>query len=66
MKQLKSFTKKELKINPRQVQIFTPTPSTYSTLMYYTGKDPFTDSNIFVEKNFKEKERQKQSLYNHG
>ncbi len=62
MKQLKNFTKKELKINPRQVQIFTPTPSTYSTLMYYTEKDPFTGANIFVEKNFKEKEKQKKII----
>ena len=62
MKQLKTFTKKELKINPRQVQIFTPTPSTYSTLMYYTGKDPFTESDIFVEKNFKGKEKQKKII----
>ncbi len=62
MKQLKDFTKKELKINPRQVQIFTPTPSTYSTLMYYTGKDPFTGSNIFVEKDFKGKEKQKKII----
>ncbi len=62
MKQLKSFTKKRLKINPRQVQIFTPTPSTYSTLMYYTGKDPFTDSKIFVERNLKAKEDQKKII----
>jgi radical SAM superfamily enzyme YgiQ (UPF0313 family) len=62
MKQLKVFTKNRLKINPRQVQIFTPTPSTYSTLMYYTGKDPFTGSNIFVEKSLKAKESQKKEI----
>lgn len=62
MKQLKTFTKKELKINPRQVQIFTPTPSTYSTLMYYTGIDPFSGSKIFVEKNPREKEKQKKII----
>jgi uncharacterized radical SAM protein YgiQ len=62
MKQLKEFTIRVLKINPRQVQIFTPTPSTYSTLMYYTEKDPFTESGIFVEKNFREKEKQKKIL----
>ncbi|MCP3898391.1 MAG: YgiQ family radical SAM protein, partial [Desulfobacteraceae bacterium] len=59
MQQLKSFTKKELKMNPRQVQIFTPTPSTYSTLMYYTETDPFSDLKIFVEKDPKQKEKQK-------
>ncbi len=62
MKQLKIFTKKRLRINPRQVQIFTPTPSTYSTLMYYTEKDPFTRAHIFVEKNHRAREIQKRIL----
>jgi uncharacterized radical SAM protein YgiQ len=65
MKQLKNFTKEELKINPRQVQIFTPTPSTYSTLMYYTGINPFSESknsNIFVEKDPRKKEVQKKII----
>ncbi len=59
---MKNFIKKELKINPEQVQIFTPTPSTYSTLMYYTGIDPFTNKKIFVEKNKNAKEKQKNMI----
>jgi uncharacterized radical SAM protein YgiQ len=59
MYRLKEYTSKELKLNPEQVQIFTPTPSTYSTLMYYTGIDPFTGKVIYVEKNLKKKGRQK-------
>jgi len=59
MYRLKEYTSKELKINPEQVQIFTPTPSTYSTLMYYTEIDPFTGEAIYVEKNLKKKGRQK-------
>jgi radical SAM superfamily enzyme YgiQ (UPF0313 family) len=59
MKQLKSFTSQKLKTNPEQVQIFIPLPSTYSALMYYTEKDPFTGQKIFVEKNIKRKEIQK-------
>ncbi|MCK5542198.1 MAG: YgiQ family radical SAM protein [Desulfobacterales bacterium] len=62
MKQLKEFTKKKLKINPLQVQIFTPTPSTYSTLMYHTSIDPFSGSKIFVEKDLKGKEKQKKII----
>ena len=62
MNRLKQFTREELKINPRQVQIFTPTPSTYSTLMYYTEKDPFTGERVFVEKSLKARERQKKIL----
>ncbi|TET04233.1 MAG: YgiQ family radical SAM protein, partial [Candidatus Atribacteria bacterium] len=59
MHRLKEYTSKELKLNPEQVQIFTPTPSTYSTLMYYTEIDPFTGKAIYVEKNLKKKGRQK-------
>ncbi len=59
MRQLKRFVSKTLKLNPEQVQVFTPTPSTYSALMYYTEMDPFTHRPIFVEKDLRRKERQK-------
>jgi radical SAM superfamily enzyme YgiQ (UPF0313 family) len=63
MKQLRHFTGSTLKINPRQVQIFTPTPSTVSTLMYCTGLDPFTGKSVFVEKNTKNREKQKAQMF---
>jgi uncharacterized radical SAM protein YgiQ len=50
MRELKSFATRELKINPRQIQIFTPLPSTYSSLMYFTEIDPATGKKIFVER----------------
>ncbi|KUG21995.1 fe-s oxidoreductase [hydrocarbon metagenome] len=56
---LKSFAGRELKTNPRQVQIFTPLPSTYSSLMYFTETDPFSGKKIFVEKKTDKKQRQK-------
>ena len=59
MDRLRVFTARELKITPEQVQIFTPIPSTYSTLMYYTGNDPFTGEKLFVERDMKGKEHQK-------
>ena len=59
MARLKRFTSQKLRINPEQVQIFTPTPSTYSTLMYCTELDPWTREPIFVEKEFRGKQRQK-------
>ena len=62
MRRLKKFASKELKIKPEQVQIFTPTPSTYSTLMYWTQKDPFTGEPCFVEKDINRKNRQKSIL----
>jgi uncharacterized radical SAM protein YgiQ len=57
---LKRFASQELHLSPEQVQIFTPSPSTYSSLMYYTGLDPFTRQPIFVEKDMGKRERQKQ------
>jgi len=62
MENLKKFTSKELKINPEQVQIFTPLPSTYSALMYYTGKNPFNGKDIYVEYKPSERTRQKDIL----
>ncbi|MFH2060789.1 MAG: YgiQ family radical SAM protein [Pseudomonadota bacterium] len=59
---LKEFTQKKLNIIPEQVQIFTPSPSTYSTLMYATGYDPFSMTSIFVEKDPVKKERQKNAV----
>jgi uncharacterized radical SAM protein YgiQ len=59
MHKLKDFSSQKLKINPEQVQIFLPAPSTYSALMYYTEMDPFTGTPLFVEKEPRNKERQK-------
>ncbi|HQL81301.1 MAG TPA: YgiQ family radical SAM protein, partial [Spirochaetota bacterium] len=62
MRALAQFTRKELHLAPEQVQIFTPLPSTWSTVMYYTGIDPFTGEYIFVERDMREKEKQKRAL----
>ncbi|HEY9190553.1 MAG TPA: YgiQ family radical SAM protein [Sulfurovum sp.] len=59
MHELKRFTTEELKMNPEQAQIFTPTPGTYSAVMYYTEMDPVTRKKIFVEKDIHRKEKQK-------
>jgi uncharacterized radical SAM protein YgiQ len=66
MHKLKKFASRKLRINPEQVQIFTPTPSTYSSLMYYTELDPFTGKKIFVEKNLQRKSRQKDIVVQKG
>jgi len=62
MENLKKFASRELNTNPEQVQIFTPTPSTYSTLMYYTEMDPYTGKKLFVEKDTGKKQKQKDIL----
>jgi uncharacterized radical SAM protein YgiQ len=60
MDELENFVKKELKLNPEQVQIFNPTPGTYSSVMYHTGLNPFTLKPIFVAKGLREKRLQKE------
>jgi len=44
------------------VQIFTPTPMTRSTCMYYTGKDPLTGEEVYVPRTFEEKKVQKRLI----
>ncbi len=59
MRELKSFASQELKTHPEQVQIYTPLPSTWSALMYWTGIDPASGKKIFVEKDPAKKQKQK-------
>ena len=54
---------KSLGIKPEQVQDFTPTPMTLSTLMYYTGFDPYTGKKIFVARDIEVKRKQKQYFF---
>lgn len=44
---------------PQQVQDFYPTPSTISTVMYYTGLDPRDGKKVYVVKNPHEKAMQR-------
>jgi len=59
MMKLKDFVGSVLKLNPQQVQVFTPLPSTWSAVMYHTGKDPFTGRSLSVVKDIAGKVRQK-------
>jgi len=62
MRELKQFARKQLRIIPRQVQIFTPTPATISTLMYWTGYNPLTGEPCYVERDSKARQAQKEIL----
>ncbi len=62
MRKLREFATNKLQLKPEQVQVFTPTPSTYSTLMYWTERDPFTGKKCFVEKGAGGREKQKSAL----
>jgi uncharacterized radical SAM protein YgiQ len=54
---------KSMGIKPEQVQDFTPTPMTLSTLMYYTGLDPFTGKKVYVARSIEDKRKQKDSFF---
>ena len=59
MVDLSNFCRNRLKTNPEQIQIFTPTPSTVSTMMYYTRRDWDDKNNIKAEHSMQMKQRQK-------
>lgn len=62
MQYLRRFADEKLHMTPEQTQIFTPTPSTWSTLMYVTEIDPFRNEPIFVEKDPAKRQKQKDIL----
>ena len=62
MDKLKEFCEKNhLKVN--LTQIFTPTPGTISTCMYYTEINPLTNEKVYVPRTFREKKDQKNILF---
>ncbi len=54
---------KSMGIKPEQVQDFTPTPMTLSTIMYYTGHDPYSGRKVYVARKSEEKKRQKEYFF---
>jgi uncharacterized radical SAM protein YgiQ len=65
MKSMKQTISKELQLIPEQVQLFTPTPSTWATAMYYTEMDEDGNS-IFVEKDGGRKRQQLDIMFEKG
>lgn len=62
MERLRRFCQTTLHTLPRQVQLFTPTPCTWSTLMYWTGTEPWSGRPCAVETTTAGRERQKTAL----
>jgi len=60
-RELLNFINRNLSFHPEQVQVFTPTPSTVSTLMYYTEQD-LNGNDIFVEKDRNARMKQKLTI----
>ncbi len=48
-----------LDVHMEQVQDFTPTPMTLSSVMFYTGIDPYTGKPLYVARDSREKQKQK-------
>lgn len=61
MRELSRYCHDVLKITPEQVQVFTPTPSTYSTAMYRTAKD-IRLHDVRVERSIQRRQRQKEAV----
>ncbi len=53
---------KRIGLAPEQVQDFYPTPGTASTVMYYTGLDPFTMKPVYTPTDYHEKKLQRALL----
>lgn len=62
MEEAARFCREELHARPEQVQVFTPTPSTVSTLMYRTGRDLQDERGVWSEHDPGMKRRQKEVM----
>ncbi len=54
---------KQMNFHLEQVQDFTPTPMTLSTVMYYSGLNPYTMQPVYVARNKEEKLAQRQFFF---
>ena len=55
-----------LHFNLEQVQDLTPTPMTLSSVMFYTGENPYTHEPVYVARTQEEKRRQKSYFFRPG
>ena len=65
MRELAAYCRGMLRIHPEQVQVFTPTPSSYSTAMYRTSKDR-RGRDVRVERSIQKRQRQKEIVTGRG
>ncbi len=53
----------KLNFSLEQVQDLTPTPMTLSSVMFYTGEEPYTHQKVFVARSQEDKRRQKSYFF---
>jgi uncharacterized radical SAM protein YgiQ len=58
-----SITMEKMRIQPEQVQDFTPTPMTLASTIFYSGVDPYTGKSIFVERSSEGKIKQRENFF---
>ena len=63
MKALAEKVLGRLHFNLEQVQDLTPTPMTLSSVMFYTGENPYTHEAVYVARSQEEKRRQKSYFF---
>ena len=63
MKALAGKVLGNLHFNLEQVQDLTPTPMTLSSVMFYTGENPYTGEKVFVARSQEDKRRQKSYFF---
>lgn len=65
---MRNLSKKVAQLNFRleQVQDLTPTPMTLSSVMFYTGRDPYSNEPLYVARSQDEKRRQKSWFFAKG
>lgn len=63
---MKALKAKTSGVMTDQVQDFTPTPMTLSSVMFYTGTNPYTGEKLYVAKNKADKDRQKTYFFDYG
>lgn len=64
MRSLSAKVLGKLHFNLEQVQDLTPTPMTLSSVMFYTGENPYTHEKVYVARSQEEKRRQKGYFFN--
>jgi radical SAM superfamily enzyme YgiQ (UPF0313 family) len=63
MKALAGKVLGKLHFTLEQVQDLTPTPMTLSSVMFYTGENPYTGQKVFVARSQEAKKKQKQYFF---
>ena len=53
----------KLNFTLEQVQDLTPTPMTLSSVMFYTGENPYTGEKVYVARSQEDKRKQKQYFF---